>query len=133
LPIIIVFGAAASVLMNVILIPRVGIIGAGISNIVSYSLLAIIVTVWAARTLGYKFDFRYVVKVIGATIPMAACIYFQRVTSVGGIILAVVSGTIVYIIGLYILKAFSEKDKRLIIRTLTGFVPGYFKKGKTNV
>jgi O-antigen/teichoic acid export membrane protein len=133
LPLIIVFGAVTSVAMNVILISRIGIIGAGVSNIVSYSLLAIIVTVWASRTVGFKFDFRYIAKVIGATIPMAACIYFQKVTGIGGLILAVITGIIVYIIGLYIMRAFSEKDKRLITSTLTGFVPGYFKKGKTRV
>jgi O-antigen/teichoic acid export membrane protein len=128
LPLIIASAAVVSLVMNVVLIPRIGIIGASISNVVSYFVLALVVTIWAGKTIGYRFDFKYVAKVIGATIPMAACIYFMHANSIGGIILSIVAGSMVFILGLYLLRVFSEHDKELIAKILIGFVPNYFKK-----
>jgi O-antigen/teichoic acid export membrane protein len=124
LPLITVIASVVSVGMNTILIPRIGILGAGISNIVSYFVLALIVTIWVYRTISYKFDFQYVAKVVAATVPMAACIYFLRVDSIGGIFWGVISGILVFVAGLYVLRAFSEKDKRLIRGMLVRLVPG---------
>jgi O-antigen/teichoic acid export membrane protein len=128
LPLIIAGAAVVSVVMNIVLIPRIGIIGASISNIASYFLLALIVTIWAGKTIGYRFDFKYVAKVIGATIPMAVCIYFMNVHSIVGIVLSILAGAAVFIAGLYILRAFSEHDKKLIKKIFIGFVPNPFKR-----
>jgi O-antigen/teichoic acid export membrane protein len=115
--------AALSAGLNAFLIPKVGIIGAAISNIVSYFVLAAIVTVWARRTINYSIDFKYLAKVIVAALAMALCIYFVKVDSILRIILIIISGVAVYGIVLLLLKAFSEQDKRLIKQTLVGIIP----------
>jgi sensor domain CHASE-containing protein len=54
---------------------------------------------------------------------MALCLYFLKVNSVLGIILALVVGSTVFGIALFLFKAFTEQDKRLIKQTLGGIVP----------
>jgi O-antigen/teichoic acid export membrane protein len=128
LPVMTAASALTSLVLNIILIPRIGIIGAAISNIASYFVLAIIVTLWARKTINYSLDVKLLAKVIFSTLVMAACLYFLNVHGVLGIILAVIAGAAVFGICLILLRAFSEKDKRLIRKILSGFVPGYIKK-----
>jgi O-antigen/teichoic acid export membrane protein len=128
LPLIMAVASIVSVSMNLILIPRIGILGAGISNICSYFVLAVIVTIWAGKSVGYSFDYFYLAKVVGATIPMAVGIYFLKSSSGWDILLAIILGSTLFILGLYLLKAFSEKDKVLVKRTLTSLVPSSLKK-----
>jgi O-antigen/teichoic acid export membrane protein len=130
LPCNIAVAAAGSLTMNVGLIPRLGLIGAGITNVVSYFVLALIVTLIARREVKYSLDFKYLAKVIGATLPMAACLYFMNVEGIWSLILAVLVGSIVFIAGIWLLRAFSEEDKQLFRRTLGGLLPGYHHKEK---
>jgi len=128
LPLIVGAASITSVILNIILVPRMGIMGSGISNIISYFILSTIVTIWVAKAIGYNFDFKYLAKVVGATIPMAACLYFIDVVSVWEIILSIILGGVVYAGGLFLLKAFSDRDKRIIKGTLVGILAGYYKK-----
>ncbi|MDD5704220.1 MAG: flippase [Dehalococcoidales bacterium] len=120
LPVIIAAGSAISIITNIILLPRIGITGAGISNAVSYLVLAIIVTLWSMKTIHYKFDFMYLFKIVGATIPMVAVLHFLEADGAPGIVLSVVLGTAVYIGGLAALRALSAKDLGLIRGIITG-------------
>jgi O-antigen/teichoic acid export membrane protein len=106
--------AAASVGLNVALIPRIGIAGAAISIMVSYFLLAGIVTVWARTATGYRFDWLFLFKVILAAAVMAVCVSLIPVSGVASIVLAVIMGTIIFGVGLLILRAFSKEERQLI-------------------
>ena len=125
LPFIIASASVTSIVMNIILIPHIGITGAAVSNMAAYLVLAAIVTLIARRDTSYSFDFKSLAKIIGATIPMAACLYFLKVDSIGGIILAVGIGALVYVAGLLLLRAFSVEDKSLIRKTVGNLLPGY--------
>jgi O-antigen/teichoic acid export membrane protein len=125
LPFIISSGAVASIVMNIILIPHIGITGAAVANMFAYLVLAAIVTLIARKETGYAFDFKSLAKTIGATIPMAACLYFIKVDSIGGIILAAGIGALVFVAGLLLLRAFSVEEISLIRKTVGTLLPGY--------
>ncbi len=117
-----------SVVANVILIPRVGILGAGISNIAAYFVLATIVTLWARKVIGYSIDYVFTAKVVGATALMALCLYCLRIHGSWGILLGIMVGAAVFVMGLFALKSFSAQDKRLFSNLLKGVVPSFSKK-----
>jgi O-antigen/teichoic acid export membrane protein len=109
-----------SVGINYLLIPKIGIIGAAISNITAYFIAASIMFIWARQFVSYSINFRYLVKVVIATLPMALFLYYLKVDGILGIILAVIGGIAIFSLGMFLLRAFSERDKRLTKQTLTG-------------
>lgn len=123
LPFIFTIGAVTNALINIILIPKVGIIGAAISTIVSYFVLSAIITVWARRAISYKMDFKFISKVVLATLLMVFCLRFIEIGSALSIVLAVIVGVAIFSLGLLLLKAFSKQDRRLIREAFSGLNP----------
>jgi len=123
LPLIIGGAAIINVLMNILLIPRISLIGAAISNIASFFILATVVTIWARKQVGYGIDIKYLVKVAGATVIMSAFLYFFKAHGIWWLIAAAVAGTLIYLVSLFLLKGFSQRDKRLIKNILSGIIP----------
>jgi O-antigen/teichoic acid export membrane protein len=123
MPLMILIASAISVGINTALIPEIGIIGAAISNLASYLVLAGIVTFWARKVLNYTFGPVYVTKIIIASAAMSAALYFLKVDSALGIILSIIGGSAIYTAFLFLLKAFTNQDKRLIKQTLGSLIP----------
>ena len=123
IPLMILAALTVNVGMNLILIPKVGIIGAAISDFISFFVLAAIVTGFARKAISYTFDFKFLGKVISATSVMSLCVFLLKVHNPASIILALIAGVIIFFSILFLLKAFSEQDKRLAIHTLSGIFP----------
>jgi O-antigen/teichoic acid export membrane protein len=123
LPLMILGATVISVGINTTLIPRIGIIGGAIATIASYFVLAVIVTFWARKAISYRFDLKFLGKVIGASLVMALCFYFLKVNGVLEIIVVIIGGMVIYGCALLIMRAFSEQDKRLVKQTLNGIIP----------
>ena len=128
IPLIIGLSAVISVFVNIILIPSMGIMGAAVSKIISFLVLAVIVTVWAQKVLGYKIDLYYLSKLILASIIMIFCLKFIKVDNLLEIVFAIITGAIVFISALLLLKAFSKEDKKLIKETFLNPILGSIKK-----
>lgn len=123
LPLMIGVAAATNAGINIVLIPKIGIMAAAISTIVSYFILAAVVTVWARRAISYKMDFKFLGKVVGATVVMAFCLRFIPTTSTWYVILAIIAGAAIFALGLWLLKGFSRQDRKLIKETVLGLNP----------
>jgi O-antigen/teichoic acid export membrane protein len=128
LPLITAFAAIISIAANALLIPHIGIIGAALSNIMSFSVLAIIMTLFARKTVDFTFDFVFLAKIIGATIPLAVFLYFIKINGIVGISISIILGIVLYIGSLYIVRAFSEQDKQIIRNRLSSLTSTYLKK-----
>ncbi len=115
--------AAVNIGLNIILIPRVGIIGAAISTIAAYFCLACIVTVWARRVLSYRVDWMLVGKVLAATIIMAIALKPIHASSLLSIILVGLMGAVIYVLCLLLLRPFSSQDWALIRQIFAGLMP----------
>jgi len=127
LPLMIGVAAATNAGINIALIPRIGIMGAAISTIVSYFVLAAIVTLWARKAVGYEIDLKFLGKVIIATLAMACCLRFIPASSIWGIILAMIAGAAIFALGLFLSRAFSREDRRLIRQAISGLSPRFWK------
>lgn len=111
--------------INLVLIPKVGIIGAVISTIVSYFILAAIVTFWARKLISYRVDFKFIAKVLLATVIMGVCVRFIPINGALSVATAVIAGAAIYALGIFLLKASSKEDKRLIREALSGLKPRF--------
>lgn len=123
IPLISAVAAIFSVAINYVLVPRIGIIGGAISTLVAYFILAAIYFIWAMKIIRYNIDFMFLGKVLIATLPIALFLHYLKVNSVLGIILGAIGGTAIFIVAVFLLKALSEQDKRLIKQSLKGLIP----------
>jgi O-antigen/teichoic acid export membrane protein len=128
LPLMIAASAATNIIMNILLIPHLGIVGAAISNVSAYFVLATIVILWSRKIISYKFNIKFCLKVIISTGLMALSLWFLDAKGIIGLLIAVVTGTAVFVAGLLLLRAFSASDIKMIKETLIEFVPGNLKK-----
>ena len=128
LPLMIVVSTGVSIGLNVVLIPHLGIQGVAISKIAAYFVLAVIVTIWTRKVIHFNIDLKYLSKVIAASLVMATGLYFWKGTGVLHIILAAVAGILAYGVVMFLLKALSAQDKKLIRQTLSGIIPWLHRK-----
>jgi len=123
LPLMVGIAALTNAGINIVLIPKIGIMGAAISTIVSYFILSAIVTAWATRAINYRIDLKFLSKVVMATLLMTFCLRFIGIDSALSIVLAVIAGAAIFGAGLLVLRAFSKQDTRLIKEILAGLNP----------
>ena len=117
--IITVISTGISIGLNFILIPYLGLTGAAISKIAAFFVLAAIVTIWVRKSINYNINFRFLGKIIVASLLMAACLYFLKIDGITGIVLSVLIGSAVFAVSMFFMKAFTQQDKQLIRNTFT--------------
>ncbi|MDP2730361.1 MAG: oligosaccharide flippase family protein [Dehalococcoidales bacterium] len=122
LPIVTASACVTSVTLNIILIPRTGIIGAAISNFSSYFLLATISTLWAKRATSYSLNFVHLSKVAVSASAMLLALMYLKFDSAWGIVLDTLVGLAVFGTGLIMSRAFSSQDMRFIGKTFVSLV-----------
>lgn len=114
-------GAAVNVGLNLLLIPRFSYVGAGITTLVTESLVTA-VSWYAVSKYFYRLPVhKIMVKPLIASVVMGAIVYFcSQVTSMS-LALLIVLGAAVYFILLYLIRAFSEDDRSLFQEVVRGF------------
>jgi O-antigen/teichoic acid export membrane protein len=123
LPVLIAASSVTSVGINYLLIPRIGIMGAAISNIAAYFVLASTVSIWASKTIQYGIDLKHFAKVVAASTVMALCLHFLKIDNAQGIVLSVVIGAVVFGMILFLLGGLSFEDKQIIRQLIKGIIP----------
>ena len=108
--------------INYALVPKIGILGGAISTVAAYFILASIIFVWTKKIIVYNINFVFLGKVVFASVPMGLFLYYFKVNSALGILLAVIGGTAIFAISIFLLRTFSVQDKQLIKQTLTGLI-----------
>lgn len=123
----IILGALVNVIFNIILIPKIGIIGAAISTIISYIVLSTIVLIWAKKKLDYSIDYKFICKIILATSFMTICLKLFVVQSLLNIIMVSIIGAIIFGLVLWFLRTFSDGEKRFFKRIFSGLNCQFFR------
>lgn len=107
-----------NIILNIILIPKYGILGAGIANFISFILFSILLaseTYYFTRI--FPFNLSYIKVLIASLIPLFIIIlindYFN-ILSLIGLIIPMSIYTAIYILLLLILKTFDSTEKELI-------------------
>jgi O-antigen/teichoic acid export membrane protein len=63
-------GAAVSVMLNLVLIPPYGIVGAGIANLSAFTVMFLVITWWSQRVFWVPYQWRRVVTVVGVAVGL---------------------------------------------------------------
>lgn len=119
IPLMTLLSSVVNIIFNILLIPKIGIIGAAFATIISYLILAVIVSYWARKEINYHIDIKFLFKVILASVLMSIIINFlipYLKNTVTLTLLCIPIGAIIYFIILMLFKSFTEGEKKLIYK-----------------
>ena len=124
LPVMTASACAASLSMNLLLVPRMGITGAAVSNSTAYFVLAAVTTVQARQIIRFSFNPRYYGKVVASAAAMLLALFFLNVNSLWNILLSAAVGSTIFAGGLIVSRAFTTRDVQTAGRVLGGSLYG---------
>ncbi len=106
--------ALTNLLLNMLFIPRFGILAAAFTTLIAYS-LATGICIYSARSLAFPIDWKSIIKSVIASLIMSGVIL--AVSPKGGFeaLWMVAVGIAVYSSALYLLKGFSRQEIRFFI------------------
>ena len=119
--------ALANIALNLLLIPRLGRLGAGVATVISYSLLAAIAVVVTRKHLRYRIDVAFLWRVLVSSLGMILLLRFVARPELLGVAGAVAVGAASYGILMLILGGFTPDEVRGVAQTLAKLLRGLRK------
>jgi len=105
--------AAVSVVLNLLLIPRYGIVGAGVANLCAFTVMFLGITWWSQRVFWVPYQWRRVVTVVGVAAGLTALGKALDVPLAAAIALVAI-----YPFGLWPLGFYSAEERTWLRRRL---------------
>lgn len=118
--VMILLGTAAglNILLNIILIPRMGILGAAVATLVAYSVLGMVTLIVSRRYFKFNLGIPSIVKSIFASAIMVVCIWLINPDSIATVVISIFVGAVVYFAVLLLVKALSKEELAFFINFL---------------
>jgi Membrane protein involved in the export of O-antigen and teichoic acid len=102
--------AALNVILNIVFIPRFGIIAAAVSTLAAYLFTLAITLIYSQKCIKIEFDFKFLLKSLAASILMSSVILFINPVSAIGILATIIICSAVYIAIIFILRGISREE-----------------------
>jgi len=110
--------AALNLTLNFILLPLMGVVGAGIATTVAYAAVFVPVALKLKKTMGPILDWVSLAKATVAAASMGAVIWYIPHTRYAGLVLTVSVGVIVYTAFSFLLGLVSKSDAQRLSKRL---------------
>jgi O-antigen/teichoic acid export membrane protein len=91
-----IIAALANLLLNIIVVPRVGILGAAVTTVVAYLLSTGLVTYYSLKEFRFNIDWKFIIKSTFASIIMTLAIWRISPQENVATILSIVAGVVIY-------------------------------------
>lgn len=121
MPFIVGLSAFINIVLNIILIPQIGIMGAAISTVLSYAILALITLIWAEKRVNCSFDFVFLLKISLSSILMVSVMAILPFEGISYVLIASLMGAFIYLASILILKTLSNEEKKLFYNVISDF------------
>jgi len=114
--------ASINVVMNIILVPLMGIVGAAIATLVTFAVHLFVVSAISFKRLSYNIDFKFISKSIIASIPMAFVVWKLNPYGAVSILFAIGIATVIYFGVLVLLRGFTREEYRFLKDIVRGVI-----------
>lgn len=118
-PILMTFITGINIILNLLFIPKIGILGAALSSLISTFILAVIVYIQSQKNLMWKFPFLESVRILIRSLIMGAVILFG-INWLGNDIISLTLTIIISGFVYILLDFFGDKDSSFIALTELG-------------
>jgi O-antigen/teichoic acid export membrane protein len=123
-------GAGTNFVLNIMLIPKYGLISAAITTLIAYFLILIIIGYSSRCYFRFDLNFRFIGKCFFAATGMTFFIWIFNPNSVVGIVVSIIIGIIIYFCLLIFQRGFTREELRTIFE-IFGFKKFYEKIVRT--
>lgn len=104
--------------LNLILIPRFGILGAAVTTLLAYILILGVTSYFSSKELQFEINWKFIMKSVLASLVMVLAIIWFSPTGLSEIIMAIILGALLYGILIFLLRGVSKTE----IEFLKGFL-----------
>lgn len=115
-----IVAAAVNLGLNILVVPYLGILGAAITTLISYSLVLGLTTYYSFKELRFSIDWRFIIKSLVASAIMSSVIWLMHPQSSLATIITVVVGVAVYGVALLLLKGVSKEEFKFFKQLFQG-------------
>ncbi len=113
-------GAVTNIGLNMLLIPKLGIMGAVYASLIAYIICLCLSWVWSRKIIKLPFDFSMFFKIILSTFIMTMVLFLlKEKQGVCALLIQILTGTIVYFLSLIILNFVSLKESGHGLKSIT--------------
>lgn len=109
-----IIAALANLLLNIIIVPRVGILGAAVTTVVAYLIATGITIHYSLREFRFSIDWEFVLKSISASIVMSLSIRLMSPQGTSTMIFTIIAGIAIYGVSLLLLKGFKKEEFKFL-------------------
>jgi len=113
-----VLAAVFNFCLNLVLIPKVGLLGAGITTLLAYFTAFVITLVYSSKSVRFDYDIRFILKCILASLVASIVLFEWHSTTVFNILLSVGFYAIAYVALLLLSKGFTKDELKFFLATL---------------
>jgi len=113
-----IFAAAGNFFLNLVLIPRVGLLGAGITTLLAYLTAFIITLFYSSKTMRFDYDIRFILKCILASLAASIALYAWQSTTIFNILLSLGFYALAYVVLLLLSKGFTKDELKFFLTTI---------------
>lgn len=108
------FAALSNAILNFLLIPPYGIVGAAFATFIAYLLMVLICAKVSFKYLKPNIDWIFISKSFLSSIIMCSFLFFLDSNSLFSLVRNAVVGAILYVASTFLLKSFNQKEQDLI-------------------
>lgn len=113
-------GAVSNTLINLVLIPTIGIVGAALSTLFAYSIMAALCMRMSLKHFRHDFYYLDIAKSTLSSMAMYFIISRFAILSLSGLFEVTVIGIFIYLLVMFLLGGFSDQELSLIKKCLFG-------------
>ena len=105
-----IFSAIINIILNIILVPMIGIVGAALATLMTFAFYFIMNGMLSFKLLNLNIDLKFIFKSIISSVVMSYCILLLDPIGAIDIIISIGVGAIIYSIMLITLKGFTREE-----------------------
>ena len=100
--------------LNIILIPYLGIIGAAVTTLLTYSIAFILTIFYLTKIFKFDFELIYILKSVTSSVIMSTIIFLIYPKGILNISITIILAIIIYIFLMFIMKGIDKKEIEII-------------------
>lgn len=106
--------ASINMIMNIILVPIIGIIGAAIATLITFMVHLFVVGTISFKRISYDIDFKFILKSIISSLIMAFVVWNLNPIGAVNILIAILIAAVIYFGVLILLRGFTKEEYKFL-------------------
>jgi O-antigen/teichoic acid export membrane protein len=107
--------ALLNIVLNIVLIPRMGLTGAATATLVAYGVVCILILIVTRRYLKFELSVPFILKSVFSSLIMAICIWRINPESIAWILASIFIGFVVYFAVLLLIRGLSKEERAFFV------------------